>query len=125
MRGAQSDLRGPLFLIALAVLGLLLHGLAETTKRLRPQPYLEQKMAAAIQVYALFFGILAVVISYLLMSALFENIGVLSDPSGLRLDEASRPIDLGSVLDRTLRAICRFVEKIDPAYRAAVMEVGR
>ena len=25
--------------------------------------------------------------------------------------------------DRTLRAICRFVEKIDPAYRAAVMQV--
>ncbi|MBN1824957.1 MAG: poly-gamma-glutamate system protein [Candidatus Eisenbacteria bacterium] len=39
--------RADLFLVGLAVLGLVLHGTAERTRKLHPQPHLLEKMAAA------------------------------------------------------------------------------
>jgi len=46
-RGKGWTRRADLFLVALAVVGLGLNELAERTRELKPQPYLDQKMAAA------------------------------------------------------------------------------
>ena len=54
---AAWTLRADIFLVALALLGIGLHALSEATRRLAPQPYLSEKMAAATRAVRCFEAI--------------------------------------------------------------------
>lgn len=55
--GVPWSQRADLFLIGLAILGLLFHVMAESTRRLHPQPHLIEKMAAATRTVRCFEAI--------------------------------------------------------------------
>ncbi len=56
-RGASWTRRADLFLVALAVLGLGIHTLTESTRRMNPRPYLAEKMGAATRAIRCFEAI--------------------------------------------------------------------